>query len=281
MTTPAQPDPDAIWREWMNELLSTAAARFGLAITSAPTYGWRDRSIGAEAAGPAGGRWLRVVTEDARWARGEFWTGNADAAVIENLSKPTVLATAEWEEGPRKIRAEHMTLVPGQPCSPTDVLSRETDLPQKWWNELRRSLDILAATPTRRVCVSSDQMVGRVRSYLGIAVNPATLTWTTIHGDMHWANLHGPRFALLDWEGWGRGPAGVDAATLYCYSLLTPATARRVLETFRDMLDSPAGEVAQLYAISRLLARAEKGDHPELIGPLRDRAALLTAMSTT
>jgi hypothetical protein len=281
MTTPAHPDPDAIWREWMKDLLSTAAARFGLTITGTPIYGWCDRSIGAEAASPKGGRWLRVVTEDARWAHGDFWTGNADAGAIKGITKPTVLDTAEWEQGPRKVRAEHMTLLHGQPCSPTDVLSQEARLPQTWWSELRRSLDVLAATPTRRVCVSSDHVVSRVRNYLGVDLDPDTLTWTTIHGDLHWANLDGPRFALLDWEGWGRGPTGVDAATLYCYSLLLPNTARRVFETFRDVLDSPTGTVAQLYAIARLLSRAEKGDYPDLVEPLRNRAALLTTAEPT
>lgn len=280
MTTPAHTDPDAIWRQWMNELLTTAATRFGLTITGTPTYGWRDRSIGAEATGSGCDRWLRVVTEDARWAHGEFWTGNADATTIEGITKPTVLALAEWEEGPRRVRAEEMTLVPGQPCSPTDVLNPEIDLPRTWWSELRLSLDRLAATATERVCVSADDMVERVRTQLGIDLDPTALTWTTVHGDLHWGNLYRPRFALLDWEGWGRGPTGVDAATLHCYSLLAPTTAQHVYKTFRDVLDSPTGTAAQLYTIARLLSRTEKGDYPHLIGPLRRHAALLTTSSS-
>jgi hypothetical protein len=100
-------------------------------------------------------------------------------------------ARPNGKKGSRKIRGEQTTLVPGQPCSLTDVLSKETELPQTWWRELHRSLDVLATTPTRRVCVSSDHVVSRVRAYLGIDLNPNTLTWTTIHGDLHWANLHG------------------------------------------------------------------------------------------
>jgi hypothetical protein len=281
MTSPTHQDPDAIWREWMDELLSAAAARFALTITGTPVYGWRDRSTGAEATGANGARWLRVVTEDTRHARGEFWTGNTDATIITGVAKPTVLATDEWQVGPRTVRAEEMTLAPGRPCSPTDVLSQEIDLPPTWWNELRRSLDALAATPTRRVCVSSDVLTSRVRAQLGIDLDPQTLTWTTIHGDLHWANLHAPRFALLDWEGWGRGPAGTDAATLYCYSLCAPKTARQVLKTFHDVLTDPHGTPAQLYAIARLLSRAEKGDNPQLIEPLRKHAASLTTSSPT
>ncbi len=277
MTTPArvEGDPDAIWRSWLDGLLSATACRFGLTVTGTPCYGWRDRSIGVRATSPEGARWLRVVTEDPRWTQGNFWTGNSDATVIEGITKPTLLDAAEWDEGPRRVRAEVMTLVTGRPCSPTDVLRREIHLPQAWWQELRRSLDVLAAVPTGRMCVDAGRAVGRVRTQLGINLDPHVLVWETIHGDLHWANLLGPRFALLDWEGWGRGPTGTDAATLFCYSLLVPSTARRVFDTFRDVLDSPSGAIAQLYAIARLLSRAEKGDHPDLAGQLRHRATQL------
>jgi hypothetical protein len=182
----------------MTGLLSAAAEHFGLTVAGSAAWGWRDRSAGAPAAGTDGPRWLRVVTEDIRWAHGDWWTGNSDANVINGITKPAVLGTAEWEEGPRRIRAEVMTLVSGHPCSPTDILlTAELGLPRQWWLEL-------------------------------------------------------------------------DAATLYCYSLLMPATAQRVHDTFRDVLSSPQGTIAQLYACTRLLSRAERGDHPEL-SPLPHR----------
>jgi hypothetical protein len=275
MTDPAHQDPDAIWQAWMRDLLTSAAARFGLTITGAPVFGWRERSIGAEATGPTDGRWLRVVTEHIQWAHGDYWTGNTDAAALHGITKPRVLDTAEWEEGPRRIRAEVMTLAPGWPCSPTDVLRSELRLPRDWWAELRRSLDTLAATPTRRTCVSPDELTGRISAQLGVSIDPDAASWATVHGDLHWANLHAPTFALLDWEAWGSGPAALDAATLYCYSLTAPATARLVFHEFRDQLESPAGTIAQLYAIARLLSRADKGDYPELVGPLRQHADTL------
>ena len=278
MTTPAGAagDPDAIWREWLGEILSAAADRFGLVITGPPAYGWRDRSIGTPALGRAGPRWLRVVTEDARWAHGDFWTGNVDANRIQGIAKPAVLDTAEWQEGPRRVRAEMMTVVPGHPCSSSDVLRQELDLPSGWWAELRRSLDVLAATPTRRISVDAGQMTDRLRGQLGIELDPGAVTWGTAHGDLHWANLFGPQLAIIDWEGWGCGPVGLDAATLYYYSLPTPDTAAHVYRTFHDILSTPAGTVAQLYAIARLLARAGTGDHPDLAVPLRQHAEQLT-----
>ncbi len=79
---------------------------------------------------------------------------------------------------------------------------------------------------------------------------------------------------IVDWELWGRGPVGTDAATLHCYSLAVPGLAERVREEF-PVLDTPDGRSAQLYAVARLLHRVRLGDHPRLAGPLRALAAEL------
>jgi hypothetical protein len=79
-----------------------------------------------------------------------------------------------------------------------------------------------------------------------------------------------PDLAIVDWELWGRGPVGYDAATLYCHSLLVPELAAQVHETFADLLDSPDGRLAQLAAAGRMLHRITgSGDYPDLEAPLR------------
>jgi hypothetical protein len=42
-----------------------------------------------------------------------------------------------------------------------------------------------------------------------------------------------------------------------------------VRDTFADVLDTDAGQLAQLYVAARLLHRIDKGDHPVLAAPLR------------
>lgn len=56
---------------------------------------------------------------------------------------------------------------------------------------------------------------------------------------------------ILDWESWRPMFAGYDLATLYCNSLLHPATGRRI----RDMpeLHTHSGNLALLSAICRYL----------------------------
>jgi hypothetical protein len=76
--------------------------------------------------------------------------------------------------------------------------------------------------------------------YLGTAPHGHTsTTWTTAHGDFHYANLCGPDLYILDWEGWGTAPAGYDAATLHSHSLLIPTVAARIREQFADLLAKP------------------------------------------
>jgi hypothetical protein len=126
-----QTDPDAVFRNFQRHNLSTAAAHFNVIITATPSFGWRLRSIGAPAAGQYGACWLRVVSEEPQWARGEGWTGNVDANSITTVAKPRVLDVFDWPERDwRHQRAEVVTLVPGEPCSPSDVLRHEVQGPQ-------------------------------------------------------------------------------------------------------------------------------------------------------
>jgi hypothetical protein len=269
-------EADARFKEWMRENLQRAAEHFELTLTGEPLSGWIGRSISAPVSKGDDQYWLRVVSEDQKWTGGDFWTGNLDANIFTDIAKPRVLDVFEWEEW-RQQRAEVMTRLPGHPCSPTDALRTHIDPSPAWWTELRRTITTVAATPTQRVNTDQGKVTDRVRQRFGDAVDSTVSEWETVHGDLHWANLFGPRFGLLDWELWGRGPAGTDAATLLCYSLLVPDIAERVRNTFVDMLDTSAGRLAQLYVVARLMRRIDGGDYPDLAEPLAKHASILLA----
>lgn len=269
-------DADAVFRNFMRHNLGHAAVHFGLHVTSPPVFGWRLRSIGARARSLDGERWLRVVSQEPRWARGEAWTGAADANRLSGIPKPRVLDVHEWSERAwRNQRAEVSTLMPGELCSPTDVLHTRPDLPAQWWLELRRSTDALAAQHATRTHADQDKVTRRISERFGAEIDTTVAGWETVHGDLHWANLLCPDLGVLDWELWGRAPVGTDAATLLCYSLLVPAVAEQIRQTFADKLDGPSGRVAQLYVIARLLRRIDGGDYPELRQPLTKLAGPL------
>ncbi|WP_019633209.1 hypothetical protein [Actinomadura atramentaria] len=217
------------------------------------------------------------MTEAEEWAHGERWTGNADANAIRGIAKPRVLHVDEGGPGRRRLRVEIMTRLPGTPCSPTDVLRAAPSLSDAWWGELRAALHTLSRTPTERAGRSPGHVVDRIRGRFGIELDPAALRWETVHGDLHWANLFARPFGIVDWDHWGRGLVGEDAATLYCASSLQPDTAERVLTTFADVLDSEAGRPALLLVLARFLHRAEDGDHPDLVPALHRLADRLMA----
>lgn len=263
---------DERFGEWMRSNLDRAATQFGLVVCGEPVFGWRLRTIGAPTAGSDGRRWLRVVSEYPQWASGDGWTGNSDANVLTGLAKPHVLDVTEWEDG-RRQRAEVMTLLPEPAVSPTDVLHHAAELPQTWWMNLRRNLDAVRATRTQRV--NADQETVTRRAVAAFGEDLPIARWETVHGDLHWSNLLGPQLGILDWELWGRGPAGSDAASLLCHSLAVPAVAERVMATFADVLDTPDGRIAQRAVVARMLGRVAGGDYPDMEQPLRRHAASL------
>lgn len=231
----------------MHDNLAHAANHFGLTIAGPPKLGRQDRSIGAPVEGTL---WLRVVSEEKQWVGDTFWTGNLAANAFAALRKPYVLDVYEWEEW-RQQRAELMTLMPGSSCSPIEALH----LPDEWWVDLRKTTDAIAAIPTDRVNTDQAEVTGRIQQHFGDLVNPTVHRWETAHGDLRWANLAGPDFGLLDWKQWGRAPTGMDAATLLCDSLEVPEVAERVRDVFADVLDTDAGQLAQLYVAAQLLIR--------------------------
>ncbi|MQA08552.1 MAG: aminoglycoside phosphotransferase [Pseudonocardiaceae bacterium] len=266
---------NALFRTWMHEHLDRATHAFGLVVTSQPVWGWCWRSISAPADGVHGPCWLRVGSEQGRHidAMPEMWTGTVSAGAITGVAKPRVLDSMEWDEPEqgRRVRADVMTLLPGRPCSDSEVLRAQPELRASWWDELRRSLDMLATVRTERFSDRGDTS-RPAREVFGVDVRFSR--WATCHRDLHWANLLGPQLGILDWEMWGRAPAAMDAAGLYCYSLLVPDVAATVRDVFADLLDGDHGRAVLLDAAAKILQRIERtGDLAQLDAPLRVLAA--------
>ncbi|MDT0305866.1 aminoglycoside phosphotransferase [Streptomyces sp. DSM 44917] len=280
-SSPEVEEADRRFRLWMRGNLERAAHHFDVTTAAAPAFGWLLRSIGAPADGADGPVWLRVVSEELRWARGHAWTGNAEANALSGLPKPRLLDSYEWDEGDwRRQRAEVLTLLPGTPCSATPEAHPGIDPPAPWWAALRYALSRLAGMSTDRVSIDQEKVDQRIRDAFGPVPQIRIERWETVHADLHWANLLNDPLGILDWEQWGRGPAGIDAATLHCYSLAVPALSRTIRGHF-PVLETPDGRRAQLYAAARLLNRTRFGDHPHLIEPLqRHGRRLLSLLSS-
>jgi hypothetical protein len=263
-------------RAMMHGALRSAAGHFSLVLAGKPVLGWKDRTIGAKATADGGIRWLRVASELPTWAFGEFWDGNEDAAQIQGVRKPDVTGVFDWASEDRCFRAEVMTYIVDSPVSATPELREDPGLPGRWWEGLRSSLDALSGHKTARLPLSQRAVTRRLRQYFADRIDPVIDFWVTAHNDLHWNNLTRPDCFLLDWDGWGMAPAGYDAATLYCHSLLVPDVAARIYEEFSTELDTSDGVRSQLLVIAHMLDRSGHGDYPELVLPLHRLGDKLT-----
>jgi hypothetical protein len=255
-------------RDEMRDRLRRAADHFSATLTGTPVWGWRDRTIGSRVTRADGERWLRVSWALTHWAEGSYWTGNHDASLINDVPKPQVIDLYEWDEPHARCRAELMTLILAAPCSATPELRDDVALPDRWWLDLRSALDVLGSHTTDRTALTPRQAHRRALAFFGSAAGAQIVRWSTVHGDLNWSNLTAPELVLLDWESFGTGPACYDAATLYCLALLAPATAKRVHDTFSDVLDTPDGLRTQLQVVIRYLKRVEQGEFADLADPL-------------
>lgn len=242
-----------------------AVTELGLLSLGRVRFGWRDRSIGSVVERAGTRLWLRIVWARREHARGDWWMGNHEASTITGVPKPRVLDARAWEEGPLVYRAELMTLLPGRACAPTAVLERVPALDDEWWSRLDRSLDALSETSTDRQTLDPEIMRRRIGVFFGIDLDIDPERWTASHGDLHWNNIHRDPFSIADWEAWGRAPRGYDAAFLLGHSLAVPQVAEQVTRRFRDDLESDGGIVSQLYVMTKLLTRADAGEHAHVV----------------
>jgi len=217
---------------------------------------------------------MRVACAPASQVDTTFWDGSlaADNAIPDVVPRPRLRRCQDWNDEPWTYRAELYDRVPGHPIATSASLHTAPDLPATWWAELRSALDHIAAVATDRYTIKQEYLDQAMPRFLGTPVTTAAPTWTTAHGDFHFANLCAPTLRILDWEGWGLAPTGYDAATLYIHSLLVPATAATIHCELGHLLDTPTGQFAELVVITEVLHGTTRGDNLDLAQPVRNRA---------
>jgi hypothetical protein len=252
--------------------LGWAAEQFGVHPVGHVVHTSRYHSVGIRVRVRGGDAWLRVVYDDPEWGVGDYLEGNVAANKIDGVPKPCVKTWQEWDDDGRRLRGELSTFIPEAPLSDDMLPGGELDLSERWLTRLRAALHALAAHPVPDHGIDPDGMRNGLLAFFGISFDFMSVPWVTAHGDLHWGNVTGPDFFVLDWETWGRAPAGYDAATLYCASLLRPNTARRVHDALADLLDTRSGKVATLAVVIRFLRLVDGGEYLSLAKPLRNHA---------
>jgi len=259
-------------RAWMEGHLEWAAHQFGVTPAGEAVHTTRLHSVGIKVRDGGEDAWLRVVYDDPDWGEGDYLAGNLAANDIAGVPKPHVTRWKQWDDCGRRMRGEVSTFVPAAPLSTGMVLVDEVDLPDPWITRLRGAVDAIANHPLPPRGMDQDDVNHGILAFFDVTVDFAAVEWTTAHSDLHWGNVTAPDLFILDWETWGRAPAGYDAATLHCTSLLHPTTARRIHRAFSDVLDTHSGRVAALAAAVRFLRFIDGGEYLPLARPLRQHA---------
>lgn len=241
-------------------------------------WGWHGRTVGCEVAFEGRRAWLRVQTALQGKSGGRIWDGTlaAQQSVPASVRRPALIDWRDWTVEGYEYRAELTSFAPSPVCSPEPFLRRELDLPDEWWASLRVSLGAISGVETDRVTLSQGYLDRALPTYLEaptLATVPAR--WSTSHGDCHWANLTTEGPVLLDWEGWGRTPAGYDAALLAVHSILVPEAEARVRTELAAFLDTPEGRFAELTVLAELIQTTTRGDNLDVEAELRERGRIL------
>jgi hypothetical protein len=240
-------------------------------------WGWRGRTLSQPVIASDGPAWLRLACARYGEANATFWDGSiaAETAIPKSVPRPRLRDSHDWNDEPWQYRAELYNRVAARPAATTAAIVTPPDLPPSWWAALRTVLDDIATVPTRRRTIDQPYLDHAMPRFLGTPIDTSASSWTTAHGDFHFANLTSPTLHVLDWEGWGLAPTGYDAAMLHTHSLLAPAVASRIRSELTHVLDTPAGRFAELVVITELLHSTTRGDNLDLTEPLRNRAAHL------
>ncbi len=264
------------------EAMARAERALGVQFDSAGEVAKR-RTIGAAT---DRGTWVRVEVRRLEKLGGQGFNGAEAAATLTGVAKPAWFASVAWHDRDCGVmwRADETELISAAPIKAGGVLTVDPQLSASWWATLSTSLDALAAADTTRVAtlhtmpITQARVTAEIEDAFGDHVDTSIAEWAPAHADLAWANLTGPECWILDWEDWGMGPRGLDAAMLWSYSLAVPGLAERVYAARSAELDSRDGQLMMLFFAAGILSAGSDYSGP-LYEPARGAAeTLLTAL---
>lgn len=235
-----------------------------------PSFGWNYKSIGSEVRTRSGGIfWAKMFSAPKDKAIGREWEGEKLASHWPVPWKPKLYHVYEFGEDVRTqliITDKVSGAIIGEDqhrITPNAAVSDEFLI------ELREALRWLRGVSTDRVNTRFDLVRRRVSERWAINLDYADCVCETIHGDLHWKNIAGPRLEIIDWEGWGIGLQHQDLAFLIAFSSLDQILTSRIRSVFGGSVVARSLTLAVLFVTGELLRMSENyGDHPDLVPAL-------------
>lgn len=248
----------------MNEsekTLDIITKEFGWNCEGSPVFGWNQKSISKKATNLKGEVcWIKLIMN----ACLKEWEGEVMAMHLPFSFKPKLISyndtffllTTEYIEEP---------IFGKKPW----LLEKESNVSVSFLNSLKQNLSRIHQTPTHRIHSRFDLVKRRIFERWDISLSENECHWQTIHGDLHWSNL--TKNYILDWESWGMGLVGLDAATLVAFSGMYPKIVEKIYKTLCIDIPPKTLALASLFITSELLRMSELyDDHPELIPSLTE-----------
>lgn len=214
------------------------------------------------------GTWVRIQVWPATDERVNQVPGVIAANQLSRVPLPRWRRGVRWHIDDLVWRADEVELVTAAPVIPAGTLTTDPGLSDPWWRDLAHALDAVATTsvPFPQDVINQDQFTKRITSVFGRDVDTTVTEWGALHGDMAWANLTGsPELRILDWEEFGRGPAGIDHARLWADSLRVPEVADRCLAEFGPYLTSRQGVLCRAHSLAGQLGNPVSDTHRTLV----------------
>lgn len=235
-----------------------------------PSFGWNDKSVGSEVRTSSGRvLWAKMCSAPRDKANGREWEGEKTASHWQVPWKPKVHYLHEFGE---EIRTQLIIIdkVSGAIIGERQHwLASGSSIPDAFLIELREALRWLQGVSTDRVNTRFDLVRRRISERWSINIDYADCVWETIHGDLHWKNIAGPRLEIIDWEGWGIGLEHQDLAFLIALSSLDQVLESRIRRVFRGSVVARSLTLAELFVTAELLRTSEThGEHPDLVPAL-------------
>lgn len=236
-----------------DDVLDEVDARLGIRIDR--THGHYSKFNGTAGFPTGAGLWIRLAWRRAERLNSPAWTGFEATLAIKRVPLPIWHSSASWYDADRCVvwRAESMSMAASPAISQTATINSDPALPDVWWSSLRAGLRELAEHETSRICMPQEHLSARIAEIYGDEIDTTVTDWACVHGDLGWANLTGPNLTILDWEDWGLGPVGYDAACLWAASLPVPALTEKVRSVFGDFLVTRTGKLAQLMLCANVV----------------------------
>lgn len=255
--------------KFLERALEKSANRLGGKRRGELKYGWHNKSVGSQIEFQDGHvSWLRVHFLSTEEELSESLEHIESSNLVEGVHKPVIEKCFIDSIDVHQYGAIVQDYIEEEIFSSTPCLNEMIEMTPQWLASLEQQLISLSRHKTDYVSCRQDLITRRIFERFGDV--PSVINdWATVHGDLNWSNVTQQTPVLLDWEGWGQGPRGLDIHFLYAYALLQPDVADLIRAHFKSEFDSPHGKICLLFVCGELMRMVEVyDDHHQLYDPL-------------